>query len=432
MLTVEQNDRLTRVGPGAPCGELMRRYWHPIAAVSQMNDRYTMPIRLLSEDLVLYKDRSGTFGLIEPRCPHRRMSLIYGIPLENGIRCPYHGWAFDQTGQCIEQPYEETEDPEGRFKEKIRAKAYPVEVLGGLVWAYMGPAPAPLLPRWDYLVMENVVRDVGYAVLPCNWLQCQENSIDSVHVEWLHGHWANYIEEMLGREERKRVVSQHAKIGFDVFEYGIYKRHGYTGATEDDTFWADGHPIIFPYTLRQGGDGLDRSRWGPGEDGPAVQIRVPLDDTHTGHWWVRSFHKAPEDPAQKDRDVPFFQFPPPGPDQEGRPQWNLLDAAPPQDMLAWITQGGIADRTTENLGRSDKGIILYRRMLDENIRIVEDGGDPKNTFRDPAGNVYLGMITESATGQMGAPRANAGASMRDARRDNRFGGLTSTITTRIG
>jgi hypothetical protein len=112
--------------------------------------------------------------------------------------------------------------------------------------------------------------------------------------------------------------------------------------------------------------------------------------------------------------------------------WNYLDNNSGQDMGAWVTQGDIADRTGENLGRSDKGVILYRRMLEQNIRIVEDGGDPKNTFRDPADNVYLGMVTETAAGQMGAPRANAGGSMREARRDTRFGGLTSTITTRIG
>ena len=123
MLTAEQNDRLARVGPGTPCGELMRRYWHPVAAASQMKDRYTMKVRILGEDLVLYKDRSGTFGALDPYCPHRRMGLVYGIPEEKGLRCPYHGWLFDETGKTLEQPYEETEDPQSRFKDKVRAKA---------------------------------------------------------------------------------------------------------------------------------------------------------------------------------------------------------------------------------------------------------------------------------------------------------------------
>ena len=115
MLTAELNDRYTKVGPGTPMGELMRRYWHPVAAVSQMNDIFTKKVRLLGEDLILFKDRSGNFGLIEPLCAHRRMNLIYGIPEENGIRCPYHGWLYDSSGQCTEQPYEETEDPTGRY-----------------------------------------------------------------------------------------------------------------------------------------------------------------------------------------------------------------------------------------------------------------------------------------------------------------------------
>jgi 5,5'-dehydrodivanillate O-demethylase oxygenase subunit len=397
MLTVQDNDRLTRVGPGTPCGELMRRYWHPIAAVSQMKNRSTMPIRILGEDLVLYKDRSGTFGLIEPRCPHRRMGLVYGIPEEHGLRCPYHGWKFDETGTCLEQPYEETEDPEGRFKDKVRALTYPVQELAGLIFAYLGPGPVPLLPRWDVFALDEVVRDIGYAVLDCNWLQCQENSLDPVHLEWLHDAWANFILEQLGRP-LKRAQKRHKKIGFDEFEYGIIKRRVFEGETEEDSAWADGHPIVFPNMLRQGGSGMPEDlhirqtvgAW----VGPAFQIRTPIDDTHTGHWWVECFPKQPGEPDQKAEDIPFFQPPVPHLDEFGLPRWELLDSNSAQDPAAWITQGDIADRSRENLGRSDKGIILFRQMLEQNIRIVEDGGDPMNTFRDPELNVYLPMRTE--------------------------------------
>ena len=148
MLTAEQNERLTRVGPGTPMGDLMRRYWHPIAAISQFKTRHSQTVRLLGEDLVLYQDKSGTFGLIGSQCPHRKMSMIYGIPEERGLRCAYHGWVFGEDGACLEQPYEETEDPEGRFKEKVAIKSYPVEVLAGMAFAYLGPrasaAPSPL------------------------------------------------------------------------------------------------------------------------------------------------------------------------------------------------------------------------------------------------------------------------------------------------
>ena len=392
MLTQEANDRYTRVGPGTPMGELMRRYWHPIAAVPQMNDKWTMKVRLLGEDLILYKDRSGTFGLMEPHCAHRRMNIIYGIPEEHGLRCPYHGWLYDETGQCIEQPYEETEDPEARFKDKIKMKAYPVEVKAGLVFAYMGPAPAPLVPNWDVFAIDDVIRDIGVAELSCNWLQCQENSLDPVHLEWLHGYWSNFVSEMRDETERQRTIRRHAKIAFTEYEYGIYKRRVMEGGSEEDTSWREGHPIIFPYYLRQGGDGFDRTKWGM--TGPAVQIRVPIDDTHTAHWWVMCHQKEEGAPEQRFEDIPFFQPPVIQLDAHDQPQYLLLDSNSAQDLAAWITQGDIADRTGEHLGRSDKGIIMFRQMLEDNINIVEDGGDPMNTFRTLEENRYHGMVTE--------------------------------------
>jgi 5,5'-dehydrodivanillate O-demethylase len=397
MLTKEQNDRFTQVGPGTPCGELMRRYWHPVAALSQMNDRYVMAVRLLGEDLVLYKDRAGTIGLVDPLCPHRRMNLAYGIPEDPGIRCPYHGWRFDETGQCIEQPYEETEDPEAHYKDKINIKAYPTQIAAGVIFAYLGPQPAPLLPRWDIYFQGGMMRHLAMAVLPCNWLQCQENSLDPVHVEWLHGHFANFIAEMRGQEMYFRgTPRQHAKIGFDRFEYGIYKRHGYVGVAnyDEDPNWAVGHPIIFPYYLRQSGDGMDPT--GKDSSGPQVQIRVPIDDTHTAHWWVLCHPLQEGEAPQKDEEVPFFVPPVPVLEKDGRAQWHLFESNPEQDMVAWITQGPVADRTEEHLGRSDKGIILFRRMIEENIRLVEEGKDPMNVFRDPEKNVYLGMRTEGS------------------------------------
>jgi 5,5'-dehydrodivanillate O-demethylase oxygenase subunit len=376
MLTKEHNERLTRVGPGTPMGDLMRRYWHPIAALSQMKERDTLPIRLLGEDLVLYRDLSGTYGLLEARCPHRSMSLVYGIPEKCGLRCPYHGWAFDETGACIEQPYEETEDPDARFKDKVTTKAYQVQVMGGMVFGYMGPKPAPVLPPWDLFVMDDVMRDIGFSVVPCNWLQIMENSLDPVHLQWLHMYMRNYVLGKLGKHDKQRPMKKHEKIGFDTFEYGIIKRRVLEGNSEADDDWKVGHPVVFPHYLKTGN---------------TFQIRVPMDDNKTAYWWYRCFTKESGVTIEPQalEDIPMYNAPVPLLDDSGLPQWDILDNNSGQDIVAWITQGNVTDRTRETLGRSDKGIIQYRKLLDQALTDIENGKDPMNVFRSPMNRIDL-------------------------------------------
>jgi 5,5'-dehydrodivanillate O-demethylase len=367
-------------------GELFRRYWQPVAAVSQMKGRNTFQVKLLGEDLVLYKDRSGNYGLVGPQCPHRKMSMMYGIPEPDGIRCAYHGWQFDKEGRCTEQPYDDTENPEGRLNQKAKIKAYPIQEMSGFLFAYLGPKPEPLLPRWDLYAMEDVLRDIGYAAVPCNWLQIMENSLDPVHVEWLHQNFYNHVVEQLGKENLRRDRQSHSKIGFDRFEYGIIKRRTLVGETEEDDDWKVGHPVVFPNILRQGV--VNR------KGGAGFQIRVPIDDTHTAHWWYRCYRKSASDQPQKPEEIPFYNVPVPQLAENGEPQWQFLDNNSGQDIVAWITQGPIVDRSTESLGRSDKGVVLYRFMLQEQAGIMESGRDPINVFRDPAKNVYLHLPTE--------------------------------------
>ena len=164
MLTAEQNQLLTRVGPGTPCGELMRRYWHPIAAASELdNGRWNKRVRLLGEDLVLFREQQGRLGLVAEQCPHRRASLAFGIPTKDGIRCPYHGWEFSRTGACLSQP---NEPEKSAFRHKVKTPAYPVEQMGGMVWAYLGPADKQsLLPRIDGFVSEGAVRMIVWSVV---------------------------------------------------------------------------------------------------------------------------------------------------------------------------------------------------------------------------------------------------------------------------
>jgi 5,5'-dehydrodivanillate O-demethylase len=408
MLTEAENELLTRVGPGTPMGELMRRYWHPVAAVSQLKDVHTMRVRLLGEDLVLYRDRSGTYGLMDPFCPHRRMSMMFGVPETEGLRCAYHGWLFNETGKCLEMPYEETEEPNSGFKEKVTIKTYPAREHGGMIFAYLGPQPAPLLPPFDLYVMENVLRDVGYAELACNWLQTQENSLDPVHVEWLHQHFANYTLERMGRSDLHRPPAKHVKIHFDAFEYGIIKRRVVEGGSEDDDDWKVGHPALFPNYLRQGGGGL-RGRSGGG----GFQVRVPIDDTHTAHWWYRCHPMMEGDKPQAAQDIPFYLVPVPELDEKGQPGWDVMDNNSGQDITAWITQGPIADRTKETLGRSDRGIILYRQQLKDALKDIAEGRDPMCVFRDPSvKRVEFHSETNARFGQGGPQRQRGGASTK--------------------
>lgn len=383
MLSREENENLTRVGAGTPMGELLRRYWYPVAAVSQLEGRTTMPVKILSESLVLYRDRQGRYGLIQSTCPHRSMSLLYGVPEERGLRCAYHGWLFDETGRCLEQPYEEAEDPQAKFKDKIRIKAYPVEELGGLLFAYLGPQPAPLLPRWEIFVRQDARRDIGAALIPCNWLQIMENSLDPVHVEWLHQHFYNYVLERLDQRDLQGKRLKHEKIGFDLFEYGIIKRRVLEGETEEHEDWQVGHPTIFPNILLSGSTRR-----------PTFQIRVPIDDTHTLHVWYTCYVRPGE--VMKQEKIPFYEVPVPMPDAQGQPQWSILDNNSGQDITAWVTQGPITDRSIENLGASDKGVILYRRLLIEQIAKLERGEEPMNVFRDPAKNVCVKLRLEEA------------------------------------
>jgi 5,5'-dehydrodivanillate O-demethylase len=371
MLTAEENELLTRIGPGTRMGALMRRYWHPIAAAVDMKDAWTKRVRLLGEDLVLFRDRSGAFGLIAEQCPHRRASLAYGIPTINGIRCPYHGWQFDATGACVDQP---NEPPESSFKSKINTPAYPVEELGGLLFAYLGPAPRPLLPRLDGLVAPGAIRMIGRAVVPCNWLQIMENSVDPVHTEWLHGHLHEFQSE--DEDEKVAISRHHVKIGFDEFDYGIYKRRLLEGQSEDTDDWKTGHPMVFP-TILAVGNASDTLRM------HAFQMRVPMDDTHTMHIWYNAYvplNGAPVPQKLLDEvpvyDVPFV-------DARGEYLIDLIDA---QDIMAWVSQGPIADRTQESLGSSDRGVTLLRRMLRRELAKIEDGHDPIGVIRDPRRN----------------------------------------------
>jgi 5,5'-dehydrodivanillate O-demethylase len=365
MLSAEDNATLTRVGRGTPMGELMRRYWQPVAAVAQLEDHPTLAVRVMGEDLVLYRDARGRYGLLDRHCAHRRADLAYGTVEACGLRCHYHGWLFDGAGTCLEQPFEEAARPEARFKDKIRLTAYPVEAKGGLLWAYLGPAPAPLVPDWD-LFHQRGYKQIVFSEIPCNWFQGQENSIDPIHFEWLHSNWSAAQRGDTARAPR------HLRIAFEEFEWGFTYRRVREDTTEDDELWTVGRVCLWPNCLYTG-----KFEW-----------RVPIDDERTLH--VAWFNDPVPGPAPFEQArIPYWQGPIRDP-ETGR--W-ITSHIMNQDFVAWVGQGAVADRTKEHLGESDRGVILLRRRMLEEAGVVAGGGDPKAVVRDPAKNDRLPLPT---------------------------------------
>jgi 5,5'-dehydrodivanillate O-demethylase len=360
-------------------GRLLRRYWQPIAAATQLDENPVKRVGLLGESLVLYRDRRGNLGLLSDTCAHRRVNLVFGIADEEGLRCPYHGWLYDSTGQCLEMP---AEAEDSTFPSRVRVASYPVQELGGLIFAYLGPEPAPLLPRWDLFVEQGVLRDIGLQVVNCNWLQMQENDLDPGHVGWLHHYFSNYVLERLGRPDlkRRRVGLGPAyqgrdfrdrvpgKYDFEVYEQGIM-----------NVVFVDGQRLMSRPTIFPNMNSFQT----------LFMYRVPIDDTHTLHVTYNTYALPPGEQARQS-EVPYYLIPP-SIDDEGQPVWHELDNNGGQDIAAWAAQGPSVDRSQERLGESDRGVIMFRDLLKRQLRVVEDGGDPMNVIRDPADNVRINV-----------------------------------------
>jgi 5,5'-dehydrodivanillate O-demethylase len=356
LLTPARNDLLTRVGPGTPMGDLLRRYWQPVAGASEFDKNSIKPIRLMGENLVLYKDRDGGFGLVDRHCPHRRADMSYGWVEDRGIRCSYHGWRFDETGRCMEQPYEDTASPKPS-KSGCEIKAYPVREMGGLLWAYMGPKPVPELPEWEPFTWTNGFREVVLADIPCNWFQCQENSIDPVHFEWMHDNWSN---RMQGSGAN---APKHLKLKFEEFPHGFTYKRVREGQSLEDRYWTVGRVALWP-------NGFFLGRH--------FEWRVPVDDENTLSvaWFFVRVPKGREPYLQN--SVPTWIAP--IKDETGR--W-IVSHVINQDIVAWVGQGTIADRTKENLRSSDVGITMMRNRFFQEFEAIEAGRDPWGVIRDP-------------------------------------------------
>ena len=384
MLSEQDNELLTRVGPGTPGGELFRRYWQPILPAESLDANPVASIRILGENLTLFRDRRGSLGLVDELCPHRRTRLSLGIPELNGLRCCYHGWLFDSEGNCLEMPLEPAGSP---LKCKVKIKAYTVQEMGGLVWAYLGPEPVPVLPKWDLFVRPGGFRQIIGHRIPTNWLQVAENQADPGHIPYGHGRFFQYALERSGRrsEDPRTFYNSSYAAAAALVEQGLhvqfrplYNEFGYTvgrklsDQPDDIASWHQGTgATIFPAMLSSG----------PGDVGKRVrrwyQVVVPIDDCHTWQFQYFSYFFPEGVAVPPQAQVPYSEIP--LHDADGT---DILDYALGQDIAIFQGQGPIADRSRERLGTNDVIVVALRNLLRKQIGEVAAGRDPVNVFRD--------------------------------------------------
>ncbi len=378
MVTKEENERMTLVAPGTPGGEMLRRYWWPIAFSAEIKGPRPKLVRLLGEDFVLFRDGAGALGLIEPHCAHRRAHLKHGRVEQNGIRCCYHGWVFDTKGHCLEQP---CEDPVRNSKDRIRMKVYPVQDAAGLVFAYIGPQPAPLLPRYDMLVHDEGIRYVWGFRDHCNWLQDAEQACDPVHLGWLHaGPYPIYANKKMKFEINRR-------------PWGIDYAFEVPGVPDQNV-----GNVVFPCHNRFA-SGRAEQALGTRQN---MLFRTPVDDTTTDNFFITLYitgdaqkvtkTETPPEQAHRGPWIPTERgiYPP------GDEAWWGVESMM-QDRMCLESQGLIHDRTLENLGGSDAGIAIWRTLVRDSIDAVAAGKDPFGVIRDPARNKVVEFGTKMHT-----------------------------------
>ena len=369
----DEAEALIQVAAGTPMGELLRRYWMPIAAVAELDEKPIQPLRVLGEDLVLYRARNGSHGLLDRWCPHRSFDLSYGMIEEKGLRCSHHGWLFNDAGRCLEQPFEDTVRPASTFKDRVSTRSFPVQAKGGLLWAYLGPPPVPLLPDWAGFHSPGFTV-VALLHLPCNWVQVMEGFYDPVHVEWLHDRWSYHLH---GNEIPSR-RPRHTAFRWLDFEYGAVFQRKLEGSDK----WLADRTVIFPNVDGAGGQGWYLTWVVPVDESQTLlAYRLTMTSWKTPRGQVMIPPKA----ATGQERVPAYRR---------RAMLEPISGPTPdfgshlvsQDYASWLGPGAVADRTREHLGETDLGVIMFRKKLFEQAEIVAAGGDPQGVIRDPAKN----------------------------------------------
>jgi phthalate 4,5-dioxygenase oxygenase subunit len=402
MITQSENDLLTQIGPKTPCGELLRRYWQPVALGEELlKDGAPLKVRILGEDLVLFRDDQGRPGLLGLHCSHRGTDLSYGRVEDGGLRCLYHGWLYDVCGRVIEQP---GEPGGGIHKDAVRHLAYPCQEAGGIILAYMGPGEPPLIPNYDFLTAPPEYRTVVKIFHNCSYLQGNEGNIDPVHLSFLH----QYLSE--AQVARLRIVpgsnaTDNTLLGNDIaptIEVEI-KDYGLRICTlrnaGPDKCYLRVTNFVMPNLSAFGGSTVG--------DGHAVHWHVPIDDTH--HWkYIFAFSRS-EPLADELRNRSRTELTPDyrltrnaanryQQDRESMKTRTFTGMGinfQAHDAFATESQGPVQDRTHEHPVSSDKAIIAARKLLLNGIKDVQEGRQPQHVIRDASSNRFPHLVVHS-------------------------------------
>jgi phthalate 4,5-dioxygenase oxygenase subunit len=400
MLSFIDNELLTRTGPGTPMGELFRRFWHPVLLAAELPEPDGPPVRLrvLSEDLVAFRDTDGQVGIIDALCPHRRAGMFFGRNEECGLRCVYHGWKFDVQGNCVDMP---SEPRESTFKNKVKIKAYPTTEYGGCIWIYMGPPdkqPAP--PHFEWARVPDAQRVLSRWIQECNYMQAVEGEIDSAHVSWLHAPLQAENSPFRGRFNDAIIMDGAPKLTVKPTDYGFCY-----GARRDtdggECYWRVTHWLLPTFSLIPA-HGFPRGG----------RCWIPIDDRHIS---VLQYNYHPERPlteaeVQRGKNSPQVEpiryRLPDGAivdicrdvrnadndyliDREMQRTQNFtgIQVIRTQDTAMTESMGGIVDRTQEHLGTTDVAVIAARRRLIQMARDLEAGVEPIEALRPEIYNV---------------------------------------------
>lgn len=391
MLTTEQNDLLTHTGPGTPGGALLRRYWQPVALSEEIVlGSAPKPVRVLGEDLVLFRDEFGSAALLGLHCPHRGVDLSYGRIEAGGLRCLYHGWVMAKDGRCLEQPGEPAESV---FKDKVRHTAYSTHERNGLVFAYLGPGAPPPVPRFPFLIAPPERVWCTKLWHECNYLQGNEGNVDPQHLSILH-HFYDPREQfrdsrvIMGGDLAPKLIVEESPFGLRT--YAVRK-------ASDDEVYVRISNFVMPNGSTFDGVPMEDPAVRPPQPNEGYQAHwhVPIDDTHHYKYVIVHRYDAPADVAYLDRIVKGDVD-----ERYARPRCaanrylqnraemtthtytgmgpNFQD----HDRFAVESEGPIFDRSTERLGTSDAGVIVMRRQMLAAIADMQAGRAPLSLAPD--------------------------------------------------